>query len=144
MTDTPRLARAITVFHAWMEDSDFFDGNALYLDLETAKAHAAYDYEGDEYGHFDGSDDESDEPRSRPSFTWENSPGGHWYLIDHGQDTRVRVAERTVYRPATPREIEQQDALRAAEEKARAMGPHMPLARALEHEVAKRAQQQTV
>jgi hypothetical protein len=44
-----------------------------------------------------------------------------------------------VHRPASKREIEQQDALTAAQEAARAMGPHMPLAMALEHAVAKPA-----
>ncbi|MGN7136796.1 hypothetical protein [Streptomyces pseudogriseolus] len=125
---TTRLARAITVFHVWMEDSHFFDGNALYLDLETAKTHAAYDYEGDEYGH----PDEDDEGANiRPDFTWEQVPGS-WQLFDHGQDTRVRVAERPVWRPATAREVKQQDALTAAEEAERAARPHMSMGEALE------------
>lgn len=127
MNSTPRLARAITVFHAWMEDSDYFDGNALYLDLDTAKAHAAYDYEGDEYGH----PDEDDEGANiRPNFTWENCHG-RWVLIDHGKDTGVRVAERTVWRPASEREIKQQDALTAAEAAERAAQPRRPLAEEL-------------
>ncbi|MEV5347143.1 hypothetical protein [Streptomyces achromogenes] len=131
-----RLACAITVFHAWMEDSDWWDGNALYVDLETAKIHAAYDYEGDEYGHPDP-DEEADEPRSTPDFHW-HQQGSRWHLLDHNRDTGIRVGETTVYRPATPREVEQQDALRAAEEAARAMGPHMPLREALELEAARR------
>ncbi|MFF8997113.1 hypothetical protein ACF1GW_30735 [Streptomyces achromogenes] len=135
--NVPRLARAITVFHVWMEDSNYFDGNALYLDLDTAKAHAAYDYEGDEYGHPD--EDRDDEGANiRPDFIWDENYG-RWALIDHGRDTGVRVAERTVYRPATPHEVQQQDALTAAEEAARAVGPHMPLREALELEAARRA-----
>jgi hypothetical protein len=136
MNQTPRLARALTVFHAWMEDSDMWDGNALYLDLETAKTHAAYDYEGDEYGHWDG-EDEDDEPRSKPDFTWVEEHGS-WHLLDHGKHTLVQISETTVYRPATPREIQQQDALTAAEEAARAAEPHVPLREALEAEAARR------
>jgi len=128
MTNVPRLARAITVFHAWMEDSNYFDGNALYLDLETAKVHAAYDYEGDEYGHHDGDDDE---PRATPLFTWEEFHG-RWNLFDHGRDTRVRVAESTVWRPATEREVKQQDALTAAEEAERTARPQQSMREALE------------
>lgn len=128
MTTTPRLARAMTVFHVWMEDSDYFDGNALYLDLEAAKTHAAYDYEGDEYGHPDENDDE---PSARPDFTWEEHYS-RWLLFDHGRDTRVRVAECTVWRPATEREIKQQDALTAAEEAERAARPQRSMREALE------------
>lgn len=133
----PRLAQAVTVFHAWWEDYDGWDGNELYLDLETAKAHAAYGYKGEEYGHWDD-EDEDDEPRATPNFTW-HQEHGRWHLYDHNNETGVRVSETAVYRPATPRETEQQDALRAAEKAARAMAPHMPLAMALEHEAAKRA-----
>jgi len=135
MTSTPRLARAITVFHAWWEDYDSWDGNELYLDFDTAKVHAAFSYEGDEYGHVEPDDDED---TSRPDFSWEFRYG-RWMLLDHGKDTLVRVSETTVYRQATPREIEQQDALMAAEKAARAMGPHMPMAMGLELEMAKRA-----
>lgn len=136
MSETPRLARSLTVFQSWWEDNDWWDGNELYLDLETAKTNAAFSYEGDEYGHPDEDDDQ--QPTARPDFTWEFGHG-QWMLLDHGKDTLVRVNERTVYRRATPREVEQQDALMAAEKAGRAMGPHMPLAMALEHEVAKRA-----
>jgi hypothetical protein len=137
--NTPRLARALTIFHAWWEDNDWWDGNDFYLDLETGKIHAAFAYEGDEYGHPDP-DDENDEPRATPDFTWEFGYG-QWMLLDHGKDTLVRVTETTVYRPATPREIEQQDALMAAEKAARAVGPHMPMAMALEIEASKRLEE---
>jgi hypothetical protein len=137
MTDVPRLARALAVFHAWWEDNDWWDGNELYLDLETAKTHAAFSYQGDEYGHPDDEECEEPEACARPDFSWEFDHG-QWMLLDHGKDTLVRVSETTVYRPATPREVEQQDALQAAERPARATAPHMPLAMALEHEAAKR------
>lgn len=135
-TNTPRLARALTVFHVWWEDNDWWDGNEFYLDLETAKTNAAFSYEGDEYGHPEEDDDEDDEPRATPDFSWEY---GHsqWMLLDYGKDTLVRVSETTVYRPATTREIEQQDALMAAERAARAMGPHLPMHLALEAAAAR-------
>lgn len=130
---TPRLARALTVFHVWWENYDMWDGNALYLDLETAKTHAAFDYEGEEYGH---PDDEDDEPRSTPAFTWVQEHGS-WHLLDHGKHTLVQVSETTVYRPATPREVQQQDAFTAAEAAARAAQPHVPLREALEAAAAR-------
>ncbi|MEU5596858.1 hypothetical protein [Streptomyces sp. NPDC020298] len=133
----PRLARALTVFHAWMEDSDWWDGNALYLDLDTAKTRAAYDYEGDEYGHFDD-EGETDEPRSKPDFSWVWEHGS-WHLLDHGKNTLVQVSETTIYRAATLREVQQQDALMAAEEAERAAKPQLPLREALEAEAARRA-----
>lgn len=37
MTTTPRLTRALTVFHAWREDNNWWDGNEFYLDVDTAK-----------------------------------------------------------------------------------------------------------
>ena len=132
MNTAPRLARAITVHQTWWEDYTTWDGHGLYLDLDTAKAHAAHAYEGDEYGHPDPDDEDGEGANVRPDFTW-GFDYGQWMLLDHGKDTLVRVTEATVYRPATPREIEQQDALRAAEKAARAMGPHMPMAMALEH-----------
>ncbi|MDX2550163.1 hypothetical protein [Streptomyces stelliscabiei] len=130
MTVTPRLATALTIWHAWMEDSDWWDGNALYLDLDTAKTHAAYDYEGDEYGHPDP-DDADDEPRATPEFTWIEAYGS-WHLIDHGRDTGIRLAARPVHRPASEREVRQQDALRAVEEAEYAARPKRPLAEELE------------
>lgn len=125
---TPRLARAITVFHVWMEDNNYFDGNALYLDLGTAKVHAAYDYEGDEYGH----PDEDDEGANiRPDFTWEEHYN-RWLLFDHGKDTGIRVAETPVWRAASEREVKQQDALTAAEDAERKGRPQQSMREALE------------
>lgn len=109
-TDTARVAPDHHVFHVWREDSTYFDGNALYFDLETAKAHGAYDYEGDEYGH---SDPDEDDPEDRPVLTWIEEHG-RWALLDGGNGTSVVIEERPVYRPATPDEIAAQDAARAA------------------------------
>lgn len=115
-TDAPRLSTALTIWHTWWEDFDTWDGEAAYLDLDTAKACAARDYETTEYGQ---PDEDDHEPSSRPEFTWVKAHST-WHLIDHGQDTNVQIYETPVYRPATAREIKQQQALQAAEEAERA------------------------
>lgn len=97
-----------TVYQAWMEDHDWWDGNELYTDLDLAKVHAAHDYEADEYPEPD-----DEEPGQRPVFTW-HEEHGFWHLNDHGKDTLVRVSPRHVFRTATPEEIVRQDAERAA------------------------------
>lgn len=124
-----RLARSITIYQVWWEGSPFFDGNANYIDLETAKLHAAFDYEGEEYGH----PDEDDEGANiRPDFTWVEERGV-WHLIDHGKDTLVQVIPETVWRPATQTEVEAQDALEAVRAK---QWSGMPMAEALEKAAA--------
>lgn len=110
---TTRLARAITVHLAWREDDTAWDGFALYLDEDTAKAHAADDWESYEYGGFD-----EDDERQRPLLTWETSYD-RWLLLDDGRDTGVRVNAMPVHRPASKREIDAQDALAAAQAAAR-------------------------
>lgn len=130
---TTRLSRAITVHLAWREDDTAWDGFALYLDEDTAKAAAADDWEAYEYGGFD-----EDDERERPLLTWE-SAYDRWMLLEDGRDTGVRVNAMAVHRPASKREIDAMDALEAAKEAARSMGPHMPMAMGLELEMAKRA-----
>lgn len=103
-----RLAPDRTVWHAWMEDHDWWDGNELYADLDLAKVHAAHDYEADEYPEPD-----DDPDTERPEFTW-HEEHGFWYLNDRGRDTLVRVSPRHVFRTATAEEIARQDAERAA------------------------------
>lgn len=109
-----RLARAITVHLAWREDDEAWDGFTLYLDEDTAKAATADIYEESEYGGFD-----EDDERQRPLLTWETG-FDRWNLLENGRDTGVRVGAMPVYRAASKREIEQQDALTAAQEAARA------------------------
>lgn len=110
---TLRTARSITIYQVCWEGNPFFDGNANYIDLETAKLHAAFDYEGEKYGH----PDEDDQGANiRPDFTWVEARGA-WHLIDHGKDTPVHVIPETVWRPATQTEIEAQDALEAVRAK---------------------------
>ncbi|MDX5569518.1 hypothetical protein PYK79_48365 [Streptomyces sp. ID05-04B] len=117
MTSTPRLTRAITVHLAWWEDNDSWDGFALYLDEDTAKASAADDYESYEFGTPDPDDD-----IPRPLLTWETAYD-RWHLLADGKDTGVRVGPMPVYRPSSAREIQQQDALDAAQKAARAAAP---------------------
>jgi hypothetical protein len=111
---TTRLARAITVHLAWWEDHDMWDGYALYLDEETAKAATADAYEESEYG--DPADLE--EGYERPLLAWETS-FDRWWLMENGKDTGVRVNAMPVHRAASQREIQAQDALTAAQEAAR-------------------------
>lgn len=126
----PRLSMALAAWQAWWENNDLWDGNALYVDVETAKLHAAFDYEGEEYGHRD-EDDEDDEERAYPEFTWVEEHGS-WHLLDHGRDTLVQVTPASIWRRSTEREIKQQDALTAAEEAERAAQPRRSMAEALE------------
>ena len=132
MTDSPRLAVALRLHQAWREDDDSWDGAALYLDEDTAKSHAARDYLGYEYGCSGDCDDEgTEEHASLPALTWEQAHGS-WHLLADGTETLVRISLAPVYRPATLREIEQQDALQAAKDAERAAQPHRPLAEQLE------------
>lgn len=113
---TTRLTRAITVHLAWWEDHDIWDGYALYLDEDTAKSRAADDYETSEYGD---PEDHTDEDPPRPLLSWQTSYD-RWCLMDGDRDTGVRVNAMPVHRAASPREIQAQDALAAAQEAARA------------------------
>lgn len=106
-TEVQRLAPDHHVYQAWMEDRDWWDGNALYVDLDLAKAHAANDYEADEYPEPD-----DDEGSPKTDFEWRETHG-FWHLFDHGQDTLVRLSPRHVFRNATPEETARQDAERA-------------------------------
>jgi hypothetical protein len=108
-----RLTRAITVHLAWREDDNAWDGFALYLDEETAKAATADSWEDYEYGGFD-----EDDERNRSLLTWENSYD-RWVLLEDGRDTGVRVNAMAVHRKASRNEIDAQDALAAAKEAAR-------------------------
>lgn len=127
-TAVTRLSIALTAWQAWWEDNDSWDGYALYLDLDTAKAHAAYNYEGWEYGW---PDEDDDEPRTRPNLTWAYEHGS-WHLLEDGKNTLVQVSQAHIYRPSTERETKAWNALQAAEEAARAAQPRRPLAEALE------------
>lgn len=126
----PRLAEAVTVWQAWWENYDSWDGYALYFDLDLAKKHGAHAYKGDEYGHTD-LEDQDEEPGDTPDFKWVEERGS-WHLLDHGKDTLVRLSPVPVYREASEREIRQQKALQAVEEAERAARPRRPLAEELE------------
>jgi hypothetical protein len=126
----PRLAVALTLWQAWWENYDRWDGYALYFDLDLAKKHGAHDYKGDEYGHPDPEDQDED-PGDTPDFEWVEKLGS-WHLLDHGKDTLVRLSPAPVYRAASEREIRQQKALQAAEDAERAARPRRSLAEELE------------
>ncbi|MFF2864544.1 hypothetical protein ACFVSX_32270 [Streptomyces rubiginosohelvolus] len=127
MTDTTaRLAPDHTVWSVWMEDSDSWDGVALYADEQTALAHAAADWISSEYGQ----PDPDDPGQTTHALTW-TKPYSQWELADEGCDTGIRVTEANVYRPATPDEVAAQDAERARREAEYAALPRMSMAEAL-------------
>lgn len=98
LADTKPIAKANTVFHAWMEDADQWDGWAMYTDLPTALQHAAVDYVSGEYP--DPDDDEPD--LAKPgALVWTSRTGASWCLADDDRDTGVRVTPTAVYGPAS-------------------------------------------
>jgi hypothetical protein len=111
---TTHLTRAITVHLAWREDHDMWDGYALYLDEDTAKAATADAFESYEFGD----PDDLEEGHERPLLSWETG-FDRWCLMENGRDTGVRVSAMPVHRAASKREIEAQAALAAAQEAAR-------------------------
>ncbi len=94
MPEKPRLVTDHKVFHVWHEEDPGFDGNALYTDLDTAKIHAAHDYEESEYGWSDTAEGDDE----RPVLTWVESHG-RWSLSDGSEGTGICVEGRSVYRP---------------------------------------------
>ena len=125
-----RLSLALTLHQAWWEDNDMWDGYALYLDEETAKTHAARDYLAYEYCCYGTCEDEgTEEHASMPTLTWVHEHNS-WHLLADGTATNVQVSRAPVYRPATKREIQQQDALQAAEKAERATRPQQSLTEA--------------
>lgn len=93
LANTRRVAKASVVFHAYMEDSDMWDGWAMYADLPTALQTAASDYVDGEYG------DQDDPETDRPGVLVWSMAYGSWHLSDGGKDTLVRVTETAVYAP---------------------------------------------
>jgi hypothetical protein len=88
----PPLATALTTWQAWWEDYAGWDGSAHYLDLDTAKVHAAGDYVSEVYG------DQDDPEAARPGeLTWAEEHGS-WHLSDGGTATLVQVSPTPVYR----------------------------------------------
>lgn len=98
LTQTRRNAKVGTVFHAWWEDSDMWDGWAMYDNLQDALQGAASDYVGEEYGH-------QDDPEERYDGILEwHFKYGSWRLTDEGTDTGVQVTETAVYAARTGQE----------------------------------------
>jgi hypothetical protein len=89
---TRPVRKAHTVFHAWKEDTDMWDGWAMYTDLQTALQTAASDYVESEYG------DQDDPESPRPGeLTWAKEHGS-WHLSDGATATLVQVSPTPVYR----------------------------------------------
>lgn len=93
------ITAAYTMWRAWWEGRDMWDGAACYVDRDTALTHAAIDYVGEEYSwpHLEDEDDEQAKPGAL-LWTWEH---GAWHLSDGGSATLVQVYEERVYGPAT-------------------------------------------
>jgi hypothetical protein len=86
------VRKAHTVFHAWKEDTDTWDGWAMYTDLQTALQTAASDYVSGEYG------DQDDPETARPNLlVWSSRNGTEWHLTDGGHGTDITVTATTVY-----------------------------------------------
>ena len=98
LAQTRRNVKVGTVFHAWWEDSDMWDGWAMYDNLQDALQGAASDYVGEEYGH-------KDDPKERYDGILEwHFKYGSWRLSDEGTDTGVQVTETAVYAARTVQE----------------------------------------
>jgi hypothetical protein len=93
--EPPKLAKVSTTWRAWWENFDFWDGNASYVDRETAFAHAALDYIAEEYPGDLFDEDPEERPKPGP-LEW-RAAHGSWHLIDDGRDTLVQVYEERVY-----------------------------------------------
>lgn len=91
LANTRRVTKAGTVFHAWREDTDYWDGWAMYTELQTALQTAASDYVEHEYG------DQDDPETARPGALVWTKAHGSWHLSEGGIDTHVRVTETDVY-----------------------------------------------
>lgn len=89
---TRPVRKASSVFHAWMEGTDMWDGWAMYTDLPTALQAAASDYVESEYGD----PDEPDAVQPGP-LVWSSRTGTEWHLADGGHGTNVIVTATTVY-----------------------------------------------
>ncbi|MFJ6616653.1 hypothetical protein ACIQOW_03590 [Kitasatospora sp. NPDC091335] len=87
LANTCRLTDASTVYLAYMEDSDTWDGWGLYAILPDALQAAAADYADHEYGY----QDEPDTPRPGVLAWLPNPHRKSWRLTDDGTDTGVVV-----------------------------------------------------
>jgi hypothetical protein len=96
-TQPPPLTRATDVWSAWWDDFNEWDGAALFTDLDTALAHSAHAYVGEEYSWQTGDDPDDEAPDAR--LTWEHRYSS-WRLLDAGRATGVRVFARRVHTPA--------------------------------------------
>ncbi|MER6778433.1 MULTISPECIES: hypothetical protein [unclassified Streptomyces] len=98
-TIPPKLTVAATGWQAWWEDYDMWDGFVLYVDLDTAKQHAAIAYMSEEYGWGPEDDPAEAEPREEApdtTLTWVYE-SGRWYLLDGDKGTGVQLYRTHTY-----------------------------------------------
>lgn len=82
--------------HAWMEDTDQWDGWAMFTDLRTAMEITAAHYADEEYPFRN----DTEEPGAKPRPLVWTKDHGSWHLTDGGRDTLIRLTTTTVYGPA--------------------------------------------
>lgn len=89
MTDS-ELTTVATVYRAWWEDYEGWDGAATYADLDTAKTCATADYVR-----------EQNAPGGDVAGLCWKAAGQRWELVDGGDPTSVYVYAERVLGPAT-------------------------------------------
>jgi hypothetical protein len=97
-TIPPKLTKQAAGWQAWWEDNDFWDGNVLYADLDTAKHHAAVDYIGEEHGWLPGDDAADEAPNVTLTWAFEHQ---RWHLLADGKNTGVQLVATSIYTPTT-------------------------------------------
>lgn len=96
-TAQPKMTVTATVWQAWWENHDMWDGHLLYTDLDTAKHHAAVGYIGEEYGWLPEDDPDDEAPEVALAWLLDHR---RWHLIADGSDTGVQLYETRVWSPA--------------------------------------------
>ncbi|MGW1998438.1 hypothetical protein [Embleya sp. NPDC001921] len=93
---TPKLTTVNTVYRAWWEDHEGWDGAVTYADLDTAKAFATADY----------AREERVPEEEVPALHWVLA-GAHWELHEGDDATPVYVyAERVLAPAGTPTNLD--------------------------------------
>lgn len=90
----PVLKKTMTLWRAWCENFEGWDGEAVYADRQVAQQQAAVDYVSESHGWtFDGTnEDESPDVE----LSWVIS-GGRWCLLSDGLGTGVYLAPEGLF-----------------------------------------------
>jgi hypothetical protein len=96
-TAPPKMTVTATVWQAWWDDHDMWDGRLMYTDLDTAKRHAAVDYVGEEHGWLP--EDDPDDEAPEVTLAW-MVDRGRWHLLADGVQTGVQLYETRIWSPA--------------------------------------------